>query len=100
VTLTRIDQGPQLLPLPGQRFGHSLLANEAESDSLSLRLTGSPLRGFAGLDSSTRRPQGYMSKEQLHGGLLSFHKISQAYPGAPMREHAVESSWQVFTTAC
>ena len=23
-------------------------------------------------------------KEQLHGGVLSFHKISQAYPGAPM----------------
>src|SRR5438552_590981 len=35
-----------------------------------------------------------MSKEQLHGGLLSFHQISQAYPGAPMREHAVESRWR------
>jgi hypothetical protein len=53
--------------------GHSLLANEAESDSLPLRLTASPLRGSTRLDLSIQRPQGYMSKEQLHGGLLSFH---------------------------
>jgi hypothetical protein len=39
----------------------------------TLQLTGSLLQGFAGLDSSTQRPQSYMSKEQLHGGLLSFH---------------------------
>jgi hypothetical protein len=39
----------------------------------TLQLTGSLLQGFAGLDSSTQRPQSYMSKEQLHGGLLSFN---------------------------
>jgi hypothetical protein len=63
--------GVRLPPHGGS--GHSLLANEAESDSLTLRLAGSPLRGFTGLDFSTRHSQDYMSKEQLHGGLLSFH---------------------------
>jgi hypothetical protein len=48
-------------------------ANEAESVLLSLRLTGSPWRGFAGLDFSIPRSPSYMLKEQLHGGLLSFH---------------------------
>ena len=39
----------------------------------TLRLTGSPVRGFASLDLSIQRSQGYMLKEQLHAGLLSFH---------------------------
>jgi hypothetical protein len=65
---------PASVRLPPHRgTGHSHLANEAESDSLSLRLTGSLVRGFTGLDSSTLCSHGYMLKEQLHGGLLSFH---------------------------
>jgi len=81
---------PASVRLPPHRgIGHSHLANEAESDSLSLRLAGLPLCGFIALDFSNRRSQRYMLKEQLHGGLLSFHKISQACPGAPTREHAV-----------
>jgi hypothetical protein len=58
---------------PHGGIGHSHLANEAESDLLSLRLAGLPLCGFTGLDFSIRRSQRYMLKEQLHGGLLSFH---------------------------
>ncbi len=34
-------------------------------------------------DRSDPRSFGYVSNEQLHGELLSVHKVSQAYPGAP-----------------
>src|ERR1035441_4188438 len=59
------------------------LRNEAESGSLALRLACSPYKFppdgllHPTLASATCRTG------NLHGELLSVHKISQAYPGAP-----------------
>src|ERR1700738_2694479 len=67
---------------PARRTGRLRLANEAES-------------GLLHYGSRVRRPSsrqfhywnslsfGYMQNRQLHGELLSVHKISQAYPGIP-----------------
>ena len=50
---------------------------------ITLRLTGSPNRGFVSRDCSPVRSIGYMSNRLLHGELLSVHEICQAFPGAP-----------------
>ena len=67
---------------PARRTGRLRLANEAES-------------GLLHYGSRVRRPSsrqfhywnslsfGYMQNRQLHGELLSVHKINQAYPGLP-----------------
>ena len=67
---------------PARRTGHLRLANEAESGLLHY---GSRVRRPSSrqLHYWNSRSFGYMQNRQLHGELLSVHKISQAYPGIP-----------------
>jgi hypothetical protein len=58
-------------------------------DSLSLRLAGSPLPGFTGVDLSIPCQQGYMSKEQLQRAITWWTPlIPQDQPGLAWRTHA------------
>ena len=68
---------------PSRRTGHLRIPIEAESGSLALRLACSPI---------PRSPDPFLHPAltglhvrtgNLHGELLSVHKISQAYPGVP-----------------
>jgi hypothetical protein len=53
------------------------MCNEAESSSLSLRLTSSFPGASPERITPLERPVHYMTNEQLHGDLLSDHKIHQ-----------------------
>ena len=61
------------------------LHNEAESSSLALRLTSSPLQGFVSRITPAHACRATCRTGNLQGELLSVHKISQAYPGTPER---------------
>jgi hypothetical protein len=63
------------------RAGHLPLHNGAESSSLALRLTSSPLQGFASGITPPRACRATCRMGSLQGELLSVHKIDQAYPG-------------------
>src|SRR6202163_306645 len=67
---------------PARRTGRLRLANEAESGLLCY---GSRVRRPSSrqLHYWNSRSFGYMLNKQLHGELLSVHKINQAYPGTP-----------------
>jgi hypothetical protein len=65
-----------------RRAGHLRLPNEAEMSSLTLRLTSSPLQGFARKVAPPRACRATCRAGNLQGELLSVHKISQACPGA------------------
>ena len=59
------------------------MCNEAEPGSLTLRLTGSPDRGFDVRIAPSVARRTTCRTSNLHGDLLTDHKISQAWPGAP-----------------
>ena len=75
IASVRLHPNPADWPLPSR--------NEAETGLLMLRLTGLPFEASSQQVTLLQRSIGYMSYGQLHGGLLSSHKISQAWPGAP-----------------
>src|ERR1039457_2329132 len=68
---------------PSRRTGHFRFPVEAESGSLALRLTCSPIPMLRQMGCSIPRLLGYMSEQAIYMELLSVHKINQAYPGIP-----------------
>jgi hypothetical protein len=65
------------------RAGHLPLHHGVESSSLTLRLTSSPLQGFARRITPPRACRATCRTGNLQGELLSVHKIGQACPGTP-----------------
>jgi len=63
--------------------GHSHKYNEAEMDSLALRLAPSPHEASPDRVTPSRARSATCQTDNLQGELLSVHKIGQASPGAP-----------------
>ena len=68
---------------PSRRTGHLRFPIEAESGSLALRLAGSPPDASPAGLLHPALVRLHVRTGNLHGELLSVHKISQAYPGIP-----------------
>jgi hypothetical protein len=61
----------------------SIKFNEAETDSLALRLALSPHKASPGRVTPPRARSATCQTGNLQGELLSVHKMDQAWPGAP-----------------
>jgi len=68
---------------PSRRTGHLRFPIEAESGSLALRLACSPIPSSPDRCLHPTLAGLHVRTGNLHGELLSVHKISQAYPGVP-----------------
>ena len=68
---------------PIRRLGRSHWSNEAETGSLTLRLTSSPLEASLRRITPPCAQLATCATSNSQGELLSVHEINQAYPGAP-----------------
>jgi hypothetical protein len=83
---------------PSRRTGHLRIPIEAESGSLALRLACSPPE-FASPIAKAHARSATCRTGNLHGELLSVHKISQAYPGIPTVRERLFTSARRFRAA-